>query len=165
MRYRKQSDFRTCIRKPRPSHWRPTLTFLQCNSFECGSVQVSQHKLVVRSATLGAVDNDDRSDLAGRERVGDVQPGDHVLRPCLRHHNFVIPGGDGNVPAGVWIGEAQLWTEPADSGPAASLALPSVCFASDWLRLPQSRQRAWRHCWAISACERLRQQRNNTWSR
>jgi hypothetical protein len=43
------------------------------------------------------------------------------------------------------------------SGPAASLALPSVCFASDWLRLPQSRQRAWRHCWAISACERLRQ--------
>jgi hypothetical protein len=43
------------------------------------------------------------------------------------------------------------------SGPAASLAMPSVCFASDWLRLPRFRQRAWRHWWAISACERLRQ--------
>src|SRR6266576_3895791 len=115
MRYRKQSDFRTCIRKPRLSDWKSRLTSSQSSTFECGSVQVSQHKLVVRRATLGAVDNDDRSDLAGRESVGDVQPGDHVLRPRLRHHDVVIPGGNGNIPAGVWIGEAQLWTEPADS--------------------------------------------------
>src|SRR5262245_61642918 len=78
------------------------------------SVEIVQNELVVGRAALRTVDDDDRSNLAGRESVGNVQSRNHVLRTRLRDNYVVVPGSYGDVSTCIRVGEVELGIQPSD---------------------------------------------------
>lgn len=58
------------------------------------SVDVAENELAEGRAALGAIEDDDGSDLTRGPGVDVVETGDGILRSRLRHDDFVIARGD-----------------------------------------------------------------------